>query len=237
MEFRIFPNDEKITIMTFFDTLISAVTNIFLDFSKTTGLSSIVLICTFFFLLLFLIFGLIILLKLKGIRKILIDVNRKMDAFSHNSKQQSSKTKRPKTIQNTRLSDQNQDRFRDSNKHVNDVLKKARTTLPVNAEVNKYGTEGISDKLINKNRETTNNFNIGKLSKPLTSDPQLKSAILKLINLDNIPVSLQDIGKKLPGKYFNGNYNLILNQLKQLEKEGQIEGFLKSGKVYFVKKL
>ena len=71
----------------------------------------------------------------------------------------------------------------------------------------------------------------------MTSDPQLKSAILKLINIDNIPVSLQDIGKKLPGKYFNGNYNLILNQLKQLEKEGQIEGFLKSGKVYFVKKL
>jgi len=236
LEFKIFPNDEKITIMTFFDTLISAVTNIFLGFSKTTGLSSIVLICTFFFLLLVLIFGLIILLKLKGIRKILIDVNRKMDAFSHNSRQQSSKTRRPKTIPNTGLSDQNQDRFRDNNKHVNDA-QKARTTLPVNAEVNKYGTEGISDKQINKNKETTNNFNIGKIAKPLTSDPQLKSAILKLINVDNIPVSLQDIGKKLSGKYFNGNYNLILNQLKQLEKEGQIEGFLKSGKVYFVKKL
>ena len=84
--------------------------------------------------------------------------------------------------------------------------------------------------------KTTENFNSEKISESLMSDWHLKSAILKLIDEEDLPLSLQDIGKKLSGEYFDGNYNLILNEIEQLEKEGFLEGTSKGGKVLFRKK-
>ena len=77
--------------MVFIDTVTTKVSIVLSFLSEITGLSSIVLICILFFLFLFFIFGLIILLKLRGIRKILIDINRRMNAISIISRQQSSK--------------------------------------------------------------------------------------------------------------------------------------------------
>ena len=223
--------------MAFIDRMISEVSIVLSHLSETTGLSSIVLICSFAFLLVFFIFGLIILLKLRGIKKILIDVNRKMNAISIISRQQSSKNDL-KINQLTRPSipSQNtQDRFIDSTQKFNNA-QVANTTSSVQDELQGYGSKEISDKFSSKNRETTDNSDIEKSSKPLTSDWHIKSAILKLINADDQPVSMQDIGKKLSGEYFDGNYTLILNELDQLEKEGLIEGTAKNGKVIFRKK-
>ena len=47
---------------------------------------------------------------------------------------------------------------------------------------------------------------------------------------------MEEKPKNLSGKYFGGNYHLILNELEQLEKEGQIEGFSTSGNAHFIKK-
>ena len=224
--------------MTFIDKVVSEVSPILSHLSETTGLSSIVLIYTFAFLFLFFIIVLIILLKLRGIRKSIIDVNKRMNAISIISRKQSSKYN-PKINPQMRLSTPNQntqDRFIDSTQKLNNV-QEANATSSAQDELQRNGSKEIMDKLSSKSKKTPDNFNIEKISKPLTNDWQLKSAILKLLNEDDAPLSMQDIGKKLSGEYFDGNYNLILNELDQLEKEGSIEGTSKGGKAIFRKKL
>ena len=224
--------------MTFINTVISEVSIVLSLLSEITGLSSIVLICILSFLFLFFIFGLIILLKLRGIKKLLIDVDRRMNAISIIARQQTSKYD-PTINQHTSQSipSQNtQDKIEDRIQKLNNA-QEANTTLSVQDELQGPGSKEIKDKLPSKNLDITNNFDSEKISKPLTSDWHIKSAILKLINEDDKPLTLQDIGKKLSGEYFDGNYNLILNELDQLEKEGLIEGASKGGKVLFRKKL
>ena len=224
--------------MAFIDKVISEVSIVLSHLSETTGLSSIVLIFTFAFLLVFLIFGLIILLKLRGIKIILIDVSRRMNAISITSRQQSSKyNSKINQLSRPSIPSQNtQDRFIDSTQKFNNA-QETITTSSVQDELQGHGSKEINDKLANKNRETTKNFNGEKISKSLTSDWHLKSAILKLMDEEDLPLSLQDIGKKLSGEYFDGNYNLILNEIGQLEKEELIEGTSKGGKVLFRKRL
>jgi hypothetical protein len=69
----------------------------------------------------------------------------------------------------------------------------------------------------------------------LTSNTELKSAILKLIKASDMPLSLNHIVGNLPGELFDGNYHPILNELGQLEKEGQVQGTSKGGKAYYRK--
>ena len=77
--------------MAFINKVISEVSLALEYLSEITGVSSIFLICIISLVFLFFIFWFIILLKLRGIRKILIDVSRRMNAISIISRQQSSK--------------------------------------------------------------------------------------------------------------------------------------------------
>ena len=223
--------------MAFIDTVITEVSIVLSFLSEITGLSSIVLICIISFLFLFLIFGLIILLKLRGIKKILIDMDRRMNAISIIARQQSSKNT-PKINQQIGLSIQNQNtrnRFTNSTQKLNNA-QETNASFPGKDESQRHGRKDKNDKLTGKSKETANDFIKEEVPKSLTSDWHLKSAILKLIDKADIPLSLQDIGNKLSGEYFDGNYNLILNEIEQLEKEGLIEGTSKGGKVLFRKK-
>ena len=223
--------------MAFIDTVITEVSIVLSFLSEITGLSSIVLICIISFLFLFLIFGLIILLKLRGIKKILIDMDRRMNAISIIARQQSSKNT-PKINQQIGLSIQNQNtrnRFTNSTQKLNNA-QETNASFPGKDEPKRHGSKDRNDKLAGKSNETTKDFIKEEIPKSLTSDWHLKSAVLKLIDEADIPLSLQDIGNKLSGEYFDGNYNLILNEIEQLEKEGLIEGTSKGGKVLFRKK-
>jgi hypothetical protein len=210
--------------MAFIDTVITKVRMGLLFLSEITGLSPIVLVCIIFFLFLFFMLGLIIILKLRGIKKILIDTNRRMNAISIIARQQSSIPN-----QNSR------NRFTNNTQKLNNA-QEANAAFSGKDEFQRHGSKEANYKLASKNKEATNNINGGKISKSLANDWHLKSAILKLIDEVDTPLPLQDIGNKLSGEYFDGNYNLILNEIEQLEKEGLIEGTSKGGKVFFRKK-
>jgi hypothetical protein len=87
--------------------------------------------------------------------------------------------------------------------------------------------------LPSKNIDHTTNISIENFSDPITGNTELKSTILKLIKASDLLVSLNHIARSLSGKHFDGNYHPLLNELGQLEKEGQIEGTSKGGKVYY----
>ena len=223
--------------MAFIDTVITKVRMGLLFLSEITGLSPIVLVCIIFFLFLFFMLGLIIILKMRGIKKILIDTNRRMNAISIIARQQSSKNS-PKINQHIGLSIPNQNsrnRFTNNTHKLNNA-QEANAAFSGKDEFQRHGSKEANYKLASKNKEATNNINGGKISKSLANDWHLKSAILKLIDEVDTPLPLQDIGNKLSGEYFDGNYNLILNEIEQLEKEGLIEGTSKGGKVFFRKK-
>ena len=164
-------------------------------------------------------------------------MNRRMNAISIINRQQSSKNS-PKLNQHIGLSIPNQNsrnRFTNNTQKLNNA-QEANAAFSGKDELQRHGSKEVNDKLANKNKEATKDINGGKISKSLANDWHLKSAILKLIGEADTPLSLQDIGNKLSGEYFDGNYNLILNELDQLEKEGLIEGTSKGGKVLFRKK-
>ena len=224
--------------MAFIDKVVSEVSLALEYLSEATGVSSIILICIISLVFLFFIFWFIILLKLRGIRKILIDVNRRMNAISIISRQHSSnynptinqQAYQPIPRQNT------QDKFAHRTQKLDDA-KKSNTTFSVQDEPHGHGSKENNDKLSTKDLDITKNLERQKTTKPLPNDWYIKSAIYKIIDESHQPVSLQEIGQRLSGEYFDGNYNLILNELEQLEKEGLIEGTSNSGKVLFKKKL
>ncbi|MDX2440480.1 MAG: hypothetical protein QNK40_07995 [Desulfobacterales bacterium] len=220
--------------MAFFDTMISEVSIILSQLSEITGLTPIVLICAFTLLVLLFIFGLVIFIEFKRIRKILKDVNQRFIVLGLKLEQPSLESNLAKIARYKKISNPIQDKFYDSNKQF-DVIQQARTALPAQDKFLKHSSEGLISKLPSQNIDNTTNINIENLSDPLTSNTELKSAILKLIKASDLPLSLNHIVGNLPGELFDGNYHPILNELGQLEKEGQVQGTSKGGKAYYRK--
>ena len=220
--------------MAFFDTMISEVSIILSQLSEITGLTPIVLICAFTLLVLLFIFGLVIFIEFKRIRKILKDVNQRFIVLGLKLEQPSLESNLAKIPRYKKISNPNQDKFYDSNKQF-DVIQQARTAFPAQDKFLKHSSEGLISKLPSQNIDNTTNINIENLSDPLTSNTELKSAILKLIKASDLPLSLNHIVGNLSGELFDGNYHPILNELGQLEKEGQVQGTSKGGKAYYRK--
>lgn len=131
-----------------------------------------------------------------------------------------------------RLLDQMPNKFHQSTQQLDDA-QQMKTTLPAQDEAHMFGSEGLSGKLPSDDVENTTKKNIENASESMTSNIKLKVAILKLVKASDMPLSLNHIAKNLSEKHFDGNYHYILNELGQLEKEGQIEGTAKGGKVYY----
>jgi hypothetical protein len=70
----------------------------------------------------------------------------------------------------------------------------------------------------------------------LTSDSDLKEKIHGLILASGKSISLKYLVKQLYESNFDGNYHPVLNELDRLEREGEIEGQVINGKVFFQKK-
>ena len=114
-----------------------------------------------------------------------------------------------------------------------DDARQMKTTIPTQDEVQILRRGGLNGKLPSDDIENTTNKNIDNFSDSMTSNAELKAAILKLVTASDMPLSLTHIARNLSGKHFDGNYHPILNELGQLEREGQVEGTSKGGKVYY----
>ena len=221
--------------MTFFDNIISEVSQILSYLSELTGLTPIGLMSILALIFFLFIAGIFIFIKFKRIRKVLMDVNQRIIVLGQKLEQSPPKSDLKKISPDKIVFDPNQDKLSDSEEQYSDAQGE-RPTVPVKNKFQRHGSQRISDTLLSKKREATTDIAIEEFSEPLTSDPELKSAILKLMKGSDMPLSLKYIVKNLSGKYFGGNYHLILNELEQLEKEGQIEGFSTSGNAHFIKK-
>lgn len=221
--------------MAFIDTIISEVSLILSYLSEIVGLTPIGLISALALLVLLFILGIFIIIEFIRIRQILMDVNRRIVVMGQKAVQHSPESKLKKIFDDKRMLDQKQNNIYESTHQLDDAEQSMRT-FSVPDELQIHGRDGLSGKLKGKTIGNTSEINIEDSSDPLTSNQELKIAVLKLLNASDMPLSLKYLAENLSDQYFDGNYNPILSELGQLEKEGQIEGTSKGGKVYFRKK-
>ena len=186
----------------------SVLVNFLSNLSKSAGLHPNVAICILVFLILILITTGIILLKLRRAERVLNAVEREMDAFERSLGRSSSGIVSPNIHPSKGSPDGVLDKTAEN-------LKKDDVSLAVEKPHTRPAIGSEQD------------------LPSLKNDSGLKEKIHDLIRNSDQSISLKDLVKELYQKNFDGNYDPILSDLDQLEREGKIEGQVINGKIFF----
>ena len=185
-------------------------------------------------LLLFLSAG-FILFKLRRADRVLIAVERELDVFARNLEQPSSGENLSQNQLNKSKSDPTRDKRADKPKQK-DIAQKTGMVSIVLEGIKRHLLGKMKGYLSIKRTKTVADIKGNEFASSLISNSGLKEKILDLISQTDKSISLQHLVKHLSDKYFDGNYHPILNELEQLEREGEIEGQVINGKIFFKKK-
>ena len=209
--------------------------NFFSHVSESAGLHPNAMIFMLLLLLLLFLFAGFILYKLRRADRVLIAVDRDLDAFERSLGQPSPGENLSQNHPNKGKFDPKRNKLADNPKK-DDVTQKTGTVSIVLEGFKRHVWGKIKDYLSTKKTETTAGIKSEEFASSLLSNSDLKKKILDLISKTDKSISLQHLVKHLSQKYFDGNYHPILNELEQLESEGEIEGQVITGKVFFKKK-
>lgn len=185
-------------------------------------------------LLLFLSAG-FILFKLRRADRVLIAVERELDVFARNLEQPSSGENLSQNQPYNGNFDLNRDNLTDKPKQE-DIAQKTGMVSIVLEGIKRHVLGKMKGYLSIKRTKTVAGIKGEEFASSLISNSGLKEKILDLISQTDKSISLQHLVKHLSDKYFDGNYHPILNELEQLEREGEIEGQVINGKIFFKKK-
>ena len=215
--------------------MLSELVNLFSRVSESAGLHPNITIFMLLLLLLLFMSAGFILFKLSRTDKGLIAVDRELDAFARNlghlSPEDNSSQKHP----NTGKSNPNPDELTDNLKQ-DDIARKAGGGSIILAGFNSHVLGKLKGYLSIQKRQTIFDPNGEDYTTSLINNSGLREKILDLISKTDKSISLQHLVKHLSEKYFDGNYHPILNELEQLERDGEVEGQVINGKVFFKKK-
>jgi hypothetical protein len=207
----------------------------FSHLTESAGSYPNTLICMLFLFILFVISACYILIKLNKSDRELIAVARELDTIARKldplppngdlvQKHQFSAKSKPNSGKNT------------NSLPLNDVARKGRSIAAVLESFKRHVLDPLRGYLRIGKATADINIKNKKFTSTLLSNSDLKKEILNLINKTDKSISLQHMVKHLSGKLFDGNYHPILNEIEQLEKEGEIEGQLINSKIFYKKK-
>ena len=165
----------------------------------------------------------------------MLTVERELDTFAQNLEQLPPEPNLAHTLSNIGKSNPNFDKLA-YNPKPEDVAQKTGMVSMVLEGFNRHVLGKMKGYLSIKNAKTITDQKIEKFTSSLISNSGLRKKILHLISRTDKSISLQHLVKHLSEKYFDGNYHPILNEVEQLEREGEIEGLVINGKVFFKKK-
>jgi hypothetical protein len=117
-----------------------------------------------------------------------------------------------------------------------DVTEKAGTVSMESVGLKRDVSEKMKDDLPTEKPKISSGTHSKQDLSSLTNDSGLKEKIHDLILATDKSISLKYLVKQLYERNFDGNYHPILNELDRLEREGEIEGQVINGKVFFRKK-
>ena len=215
--------------------ILSELTHFISRFFESAGLYPNVLAFMLILLLLIVIVAGYILFQLRRTDRELITAERELDVFAQNLKQISPTadlTKNPPSADNF---DFNPDTHA-NHPERNDVARNAETILNTLIDFKRQVFGKMKKPLNIMNAKTSADLQNEEFASSLVNNSDLRNKIRDLISQTDKSISFQHLVKHLSGKYFDGNYHPILNELEQLEKEGEIEGQVITGKVFYKKK-
>jgi len=215
--------------------MLSGLINFFSRLSESADLHPNIMIFMLLLLLVLFISAGFILFKLSRTDRGLIAVERELDAFARNLGQLSPEDNLLQDHPNNDKSNSNPDKLTDNLKQ-DDITPKAGTVSMVLAGFNRHVLRRMKGYLSLKKTETIAEPNSEDFISSLISNSGLRKEMLDIISKTDKSISLQHLVRHLSEKYFDGNYHPILNELEQLEKEGQVEGQVINGKVFYKKK-
>ncbi len=202
---------------------------------KSAGLHPNIVIFILLFLLLILITAGVILLKLRNADRALNAAEREMDAFIQSLEQPSPGGNSTQIHLNKSNSNPVIDKIANHPKQDDDTENAG--TVSVAAVGLKRDVSGkMKDDLPTEKPKTSSGTLSEEDLSSLTNDSGLKEKIHELILATDKSISLKYLVKQLYESNFDGNYHPILNELDQLEREGEIKGQVINGKVFFRKK-
>lgn len=213
----------------------SELTSLFLRLAESAGMYPFVVVCMLLLLLLLFISAGFVLLKLRNTDRVLSAVDSELDALALNFGQLSAEVNLSQNHPTKGSSDPGRDKLAENPKQ-DDVTHKAGTVSIVGQALKRHVLRKMSDFLSIKKWKTTAGIKNEEFISSLNDNSGLQNEILDLINKTDKSISLQHLAKHLSQKYFDGNYHPILNELEQLERNGEIEGQVINGKVFFKKK-
>jgi hypothetical protein len=213
----------------------SELASLFLRLAESAGMHPIVVVFMLLLLLLLFISAGFVLLKLRNADRVLIAVDSELDALALNFGQPSAEVNLSQNHPNKGSSGPGRGKLAENPKQ-DDVTQKAGTVSIVGQDLKRHVLGKINDYLSIKTWKTTAGIKNKEFISSLDGNSGLQNEILDLINKTDKSISLQHLAKHLSQKYFDGNYHPILNELEQLERNGEIEGQVINGKVFFKKK-
>jgi len=215
--------------------ILSEFINFFSRLSESAGLYPNTFICMLIFFLLLFISACYILIRLTRSEKELIAVERELDEIEQNLGLLPPEANLTQNHPIPGLSNLNLNKHPDIPKQ-DDVDQKTGTVSLVLEGLKRQVLWKMANYLPFKKKKTTAGLKNEEFVSSLKNNPALKKTILDRISKTDKLISLQHLAKHLSLKRFDGNYHPILNELDQLEREGEIECQVINGKVFFKKK-
>ena len=212
-----------------------ALFSFFSGLSQSAGLHPNIIVFILLFLLLLLITSGVILLKLRSADRALSAVEREMDAFVQTLEQPSHGVNSTEIHLNKGKTDPDLDNIADHPKQ-DDVTEKNGTVSVESVGFKRDVSGKMKDDLPTEKSKISSGIHSEQDLSSLTNDSGLKEKIHDLILATDKSISLKYLVKQLYERNFDGNYHPILNELDRLEREGEIEGQVINGKVFFRKK-
>ena len=215
--------------------ILSELTHFISRFFESAGLYPNVLAFMLILLLLIVIVAGYILFQLRRTDRELITAERELDVFAQNLKQISPTADLTQNYPSADNFDSNPDTHANRPER-NDVARNAGTILNTLIDFKRQVFGKMKKHLNIKNAKINAGIQNEEFASSLINNSDLRNKIRDLISQTDKSISFQHLVKHLSGKYFDGNYHPILNELEQLEKEGEIEGQVITGKVFYKKK-
>lgn len=186
-------------------------------------------------IILVLLSGFSILHNLRNTGSVLIDAGRELETLAQDLGNQLQQNSLPRSYRQISKLDQHRDESLTPSKQDDDTHELGLASK---------GKEGYKKNTLSKLKDylTINrakNAAGGKheeFTASLITNPDLKRQILDLTGTTDQSISLPDLVKQLPKRYFDGNYHPVLNELDQLEREREIECQVINGRMFVKKK-
>jgi len=200
---------------------LSHIVKILNQICESIGLPPIVLICTIALFFFIFVFGLLILIKVRSIKKNMIIINRNFNTLNQRIQEGMASLKAEKL-----------NRDKDNINSKSEPHKQAETKSIKDRSNDLFQFADFDDQNISRDKNGSD-IREEEFFDTYKGNSDIKSEILSLLKITNGPMSYSEIAKHLSKDSSDYNFESILEEMDLLKNEGKVIGQIFSGKIYF----